>query len=339
MMTLSVVMPNHNHARYLPESLGAIVAQSFAPLEVIVVDDASTDGSVAIIEDFARRHPSIRLLRNERNVGPVESARRAVAGSRGDYLFFPAADDRILPGLFEKSMSLLARHPEAAMSSTLCGLIGPAGEDLGPCRTPVVLDAPGYLSPEQARAAFEERGSWTLSFGAVYRRAAYLELGGHDPELGANSDGLLNFALPLRYGSCFIPEVLALWRKSDQGFALKTVSDWRAGLSSIERSERRMRAPDIAKLFSEKWLARWKRQALLALMYELWLRGATPEPLTTLAGLMPAPSARDRLYLAAMRARPSASRLLTKTYILSHQPLGDLSRLARDRARRLLGTA
>lgn len=76
--TLCVLMPNYNHARFLPESLEAILAQSYPPLEVIVLDDASTDNSVEVIESFLRRDPRVRLVRNERNVGVERSVNRLV---------------------------------------------------------------------------------------------------------------------------------------------------------------------------------------------------------------------------------------------------------------------
>lgn len=66
---LSVVVPNYNHAQYLPEALNAILNQSCRPMEVIVIDDCSTDNSVEVIEAFIRMDPIIRLYRNERNRG------------------------------------------------------------------------------------------------------------------------------------------------------------------------------------------------------------------------------------------------------------------------------
>jgi len=62
--TLSVVMANYNHARFLPESLGAILEQSYRLTEIIVLDDASTDKSADIIEVFTRKEPLIRLVQN-----------------------------------------------------------------------------------------------------------------------------------------------------------------------------------------------------------------------------------------------------------------------------------
>src|SRR5262245_27676203 len=64
---LSVVIPNYNHAPYLPRCLGALLSQSVLPREIIVLDDASTDNSVAVVKCLAGRSPLIRLVRNEQN--------------------------------------------------------------------------------------------------------------------------------------------------------------------------------------------------------------------------------------------------------------------------------
>ena len=56
---LSVVVPNYNHAELLPHCLDALLKQTLQPLEILVVDDGSTDGSVALIEGYCQRHPHI----------------------------------------------------------------------------------------------------------------------------------------------------------------------------------------------------------------------------------------------------------------------------------------
>src|SRR5438105_5266465 len=107
--TLSVLMPNYNYAHFLPEALTAIVSQSYRPMEVIVMDDASTDNSVEVIERFQKDHSNIRLVRNARNMGVVHVLHALYQMASGDYIYATASDDRVLPGFFEQSIDILGR--------------------------------------------------------------------------------------------------------------------------------------------------------------------------------------------------------------------------------------
>src|SRR4030095_15000486 len=101
MPTLSVVVPNYNHAKYLEFSLPAILKQSHRPLEVIVLDDASKDNSVEVIRRFAAQDPIVRLVQNEKNLTVVPNLNKGVELARGDYVFIVSADREALPGIFE----------------------------------------------------------------------------------------------------------------------------------------------------------------------------------------------------------------------------------------------
>jgi len=331
-------MANYNHGRFLRAALESLARQSIAAREIIIIDDASTDDSIDIIASIQKIYPMIRLLRNERNQGVNVSFARGVAQTTGDYLFFPGADDCVLPGLFEKSITLLAQYPNAGLCSSLAGVIAANGSDRGLLHTPVALNQPGYLSPDQAREFFVRYGNWVVAYSAIYRRAAYMEIGGHDPRLGPSSEAPLNLVLPLRYGACFIPEKLVLWRKLDQGYALKTGHDWRSSLAVVEALERRLSAPDLAGLIKPVWLRAWKRQSLLVTIYELNRRRAIDvDGLLAIMMLMPAINWLDRCYTAGLRFWPEAMFEITKLYIFATQSAGDRVRIARGKIRRLFG--
>src|SRR5260221_12258836 len=91
--TLSVFVPNYNHARYLPECLQSLLDQSIEPLEIIVIDDCSTDNSIAVLEDIVRRNPRVSFVRNEKNMVVLRTLNRALEMARGEYIFLPGADD------------------------------------------------------------------------------------------------------------------------------------------------------------------------------------------------------------------------------------------------------
>src|SRR5258706_6562512 len=113
--TVALVMPNYNHARFLPTALDAVFAQTRPFDEVLVLDDASTDDSLRIIESYAPQYPALRVLRNERNQGVARSVNRLLKEVRSDYVVAAAADDCLRPQFLEKSMAALERHPEAGL--------------------------------------------------------------------------------------------------------------------------------------------------------------------------------------------------------------------------------
>jgi glycosyltransferase involved in cell wall biosynthesis len=77
---LSVVLPNYNHAPYLPRALDALLSPDRPPDEIIVIDDCSADTSREIVTRWAANHPSIRLVANNRNMGVIPTLSRVSAG-------------------------------------------------------------------------------------------------------------------------------------------------------------------------------------------------------------------------------------------------------------------
>ncbi len=95
---ISVVIPLYNKEASIAQSLSSVLSQSYDDFEVVVVDDGSTDGSVAIVE--AINDPHIRLIRQE-NGGPSKARNTGVKNARGEWILFIDADDELLPGAIE----------------------------------------------------------------------------------------------------------------------------------------------------------------------------------------------------------------------------------------------
>ena len=203
---ISAIVPNYNHAQYLPRSLGALLNQPLLPCEIIVVDDCSTDNSLEILNEFARRYPIIRVLPNEKNMGCNASMNRAMEQARGDYVLFTSADDEVRPGVFEHATRLLRAHPEAGLCSGIsewrCAKTGLTWLNGGG-----MPDKPCYLSPDDM-IALSKRGRLAINNqSAVYKKSALMEAGGWIPDLHWFSDWFADCAVGFRYGMCFVPEI------------------------------------------------------------------------------------------------------------------------------------
>jgi glycosyltransferase involved in cell wall biosynthesis len=108
---VSVVITTYNTGRYLPETLESVFAQSHPAAEVIVVDDGSSDDSVARAEEFGDRIHSI--ARPHAGLGPARNA--GIAASTGDYLAFLDSDDLWVPEALETQLAVAARNPASGL--------------------------------------------------------------------------------------------------------------------------------------------------------------------------------------------------------------------------------
>ena len=110
---VSVLMPVYRAEAELPFALASILGQSWRNLEIVLVDDASPDGTWAVVERFAAADNRIRAARNERNLGAYATRNRALALATGDYVTVHDSDDWSHPELVASQMRHVAAHPEA----------------------------------------------------------------------------------------------------------------------------------------------------------------------------------------------------------------------------------
>ena len=103
---VSVVMPNFNGARFIDQAIRSALTQTYGDLELIIVDDASTDGSHDIIAARAREDPRIRSFHHADRSGPAAARNRAIAEARGRYIAFLDSDDAWEPSKLARQISL-----------------------------------------------------------------------------------------------------------------------------------------------------------------------------------------------------------------------------------------
>lgn len=101
---VSVICLSYNHARFVREAIESVLNQTYSPIELMVVDDGSTDNSVDVIKGLVAEYPSIRFLSLQENVGYCKAFNRALAQTKGEYIVDLAADDILLPGRVEEGV-------------------------------------------------------------------------------------------------------------------------------------------------------------------------------------------------------------------------------------------
>jgi cellulose synthase/poly-beta-1,6-N-acetylglucosamine synthase-like glycosyltransferase len=282
---------------------------------VIVVEDGSTDDSLAVIERLAGRYPALRVLKNERNMGVVYSLNRGLGHASGDYVTFPGSDDKTLPEQFERSVALLERHPQAGVCTSLARAMSEAGEALEVRPTPVIRNTPGFVAPMDAPALLRKHDSWFANATAVYRRRVLEELGGFDPELRSYADGFMCQVIALKHGACFIPEPLALERMAEVRYSKTIMAEPGAALFIVGRATQLMQTT-YRDLFPADFVDAWSNRR----RYHLGLRTVLTyqrRQATGLRKLIPSPSVPDRAFFGLLRLAMKVEYIVARLYLLA----------------------
>ena len=238
--SLSVVVANYNQAHYLPSTLEELENQSVRPLEVIVVDDASTDDSRAVVEGFIATHSYVRLVRQEKNLGVNATFNRGLEEATGDYIYFFSADDHVTSDFTESYLSFLAEHPQAAFCfSNPAEIPGEDGEQRD--FSLFIATAPRAFSGSEMAQLLSRSFFTFTSNSVVYRRHALMETGGHPEALDWQADWFVNHVLAFRHGACYLPGVYCPTRVRGESFSARGLAD------AQEQKTRVLRALDMLR--------------------------------------------------------------------------------------------
>lgn len=127
---VSIGLPVFNGEKYIREAIDSMLAQTFTDFELIISDNASTDETQAICQDYAARDPRIRYYRNESNIGAAKNENRTFELSSGHYFRLAAHDDVLAPPLLEKCVEVLDRDELIVLCYTETAVINEFGEQL-----------------------------------------------------------------------------------------------------------------------------------------------------------------------------------------------------------------
>lgn len=308
---ISVVMPCYNAAPYVGEAIGSVLRQTYPRVELIVVDDGSTDGSDAIVERLAADNPGRISVLHQTNSGPYAARNRGLGHARGNFVAFLDADD------FWDAGALMKLHD--ALTAKLADIAYCGWQNVGEG----VVSAP-YVPPayerQDAVADFVRSCPWPIH-GAVLRRSVIERLGGFSVRRFSSMDyDLWLRTLALTRNIVRVPEVLAFyrWHGAGQVSAVK----WRQVLDALAAQRDFIAAnPQLVAHLSAAYLhdvtegqvlrqayrAFWKRDLLSAqklFRHAAWSRACGLRDLRyVLCALLPMPVYR-RLVAAVDEAQP-----------------------------------
>jgi glycosyltransferase involved in cell wall biosynthesis len=212
---ISVIVTCYNYGRYVGQAIESALAQTYPNVEVVVVNDGSTDDSASAIGRYAERVQYIE----QPNGGSISAYNAGYAASRGDIIVLLDADDTLEPGALTRVVASF--RPSVAKVQWELRIIDGEGRDLGRrfCNFEARYDAAAV------RRSFEATGTyrWPVSVGNAYARWFAARVFPLTPGLGP--DGALNTVAPLYGDVVTIPEVLAAYRVHGQNLWSNTGTD------------------------------------------------------------------------------------------------------------------
>ena len=179
MATVSIVMPAFNVAPYIGAAIGSVLAQTFGDWELLIVNDGSTDETVAAAQQRAESDHRIRILHQE-NAGISSARNRVLAQATGEFIAILDADDLWEPGYLEEQLGVFAAHPDIDVVTGNGWFLG--GRLHGRTARPSPDPRP---QPTLAAILGDETAIFIMS---VFRRRVYDAIGGFDETLRTNED-------------------------------------------------------------------------------------------------------------------------------------------------------
>lgn len=226
---VSALLPAHNAAGLIGETLESLAAQTWPALEILIGDDASTDATPEMLASFAARHANVRLTLRRENLGWIGNTNALMAEARGTYLFFAFHDDLWEPRFVETMVGLLEAEPRAVLAYSDALILGQNGHR-GVGRLPAIpVDAPrvAHVIAQAARPS-----PWWAAIWGVFRADAARAVGGLRVHRGGELSADWPFLLRLSGRGAFLrhPEIMVTKRIQERSL----IRQWRRSAEEVD---------------------------------------------------------------------------------------------------------
>ena len=215
MMRISVYIPSYNQKAYLIEAIESVLAQTLRPHQVIIVDDASADGSQEVIAGYASRYPGwITPICHTQNQGVAAARNNALQAVTGNYVTYVDGDDRYLPTKLEAEAACLAAAPGSQLVYS----------------NYYMIDEQGQRLDQWASGSLPEGDIFCQVFGRQFPRrrlfrselvhyASWQQIGFYDPELRVFEDYDMRIRLTHRLRAAYTKKTLSEYRLLGTGLS------------------------------------------------------------------------------------------------------------------------
>lgn len=124
---VTVVIPTYNSVKFIEKAINSVLEQTYKDIELIIVDDYSTDNTVEFIEEKYKDIPNLRIIKNEKNVGVGISRKVGINNAKGEYITFLDSDDYLLKDFIEVNVNLIKQH-DSDVVYTNVGILSPSNQ-------------------------------------------------------------------------------------------------------------------------------------------------------------------------------------------------------------------
>ena len=223
--SVTVIVPNYNHAPYLRQRLDSILAQSFQDFELILLDDCSSDDSLAILKEYAQKRPDTKLIVNEKNSGsPFAQWNKGAQIAQGSFLWIAESDDLAHTELLARNVAALLANPKAVMAYCQSVFINEKGEGGNNYREnyQYIYKTDRWENDfysegiEECRSYMLRHNSIPNASAVLFRKQEFLEAGPLPVDWKLNGDWMFYCKLLQKGGLAFSAETLNYFRKHEQ---------------------------------------------------------------------------------------------------------------------------
>ncbi len=266
MPRVTVITPNYNHARYLPERIDSILAQTFQDFELLILDNASTDNSREVIESYTR-HQNVRAAFNAENNGsPFKQWNLGLSQAKGEYVRFAESDDYADRSLLEPLVDRLDRHPNVGLAVCQSWTIDQDSKPLGNYRDLLEqLNHSSHWREDYVNAGHDECKNYLFwhntipnASAVLWRREILERVGGAPTDLRVCGDWITYINALQLSDIAFVSTPLNYFRQHEANVRTRALLQGNAAreprrvqLTLIDRYGRRNLVRDDDKLISQ----------------------------------------------------------------------------------------
>ena len=177
---MSIGIPAYNNGAYIGETIESILAQTYKNIELVIVDDNSSDNTYQVLQQYAEKDKRVKIYKNETNLGMAGNWNRCLELCTGEFMKLVCADDLLAPNMIEYEMKIFRKYPEVVLVGSDTRLVDLQGKYKGWYRR---YKHSGIIDGKiVVRKGFFSQDYFGAPQANAFRRSAYEKVGGFSPE-------------------------------------------------------------------------------------------------------------------------------------------------------------